>query len=525
MQRKVTQIIKRSELDSLLNFHEKEKNYNVEIEELTLRLREKSKELESYTLIIKQIESSVETITQNSENLKLSLSERDNTIETLKSELQKCEYTIKDYEFKISELNKHKLSMDEQIKVLDEEQQEIEEILRLQVESNKDLKYQFADFKKSHDDYIIFKTDEKESLNNWYVKEIENLHSHIVCLNKIIFQQDHYLSSCEEIIKEHLFNCIIEGSTKINEHELKLNEVKKETEELKKELESEILKNILMEEKNTSLVCLVQDIKNENKKFFDEAIKKENHYKSEIESLKELNFNIEQNLVADKNNARKEIEEYIKKIEESELSNNKREMLLKNSQNEIETLNKHNEYLKNEISKLTNQQEQNNTRINELESYCNESDDEITVLRNKIKDLKTKIDSNEVQNLSVEENTNSNALHKKLEIQNGIIQSLKDSENALKENYSLMEHDVKDMLESKEKLRNELSNVTQNYESIKILWKQENEHSKGLKEKITHLNTLINNQEIFFNNLRKNRHDREYLINILEKEERIENEK
>ncbi len=83
-----------------------------------MKLREKSKELESYTLIIKQIESSVETITQNSENLKLSLSERDNTIETLKSELQNCECTIKDYEFKISELNKHKLAMDEQIKVL-----------------------------------------------------------------------------------------------------------------------------------------------------------------------------------------------------------------------------------------------------------------------------------------------------------------------------------------------------------------------------------------------------------------------
>jgi chromosome segregation ATPase len=517
MQRRVTQIIKRSDLESLLCFQEKENEYKNDIHELNLKLDEKSKELHNYNLIIKQIENSITVITQNSENLKLSLSERDKTIESLKSELEKSNYNVKEHELKISELNKQKLSMEDELKVLDEEQQEIEEMLRIQVESNKDLKNQFVNFKKTHDNYMLFKKEEDNSLFNWYVNEIENLQSDVVILNKIICHKDYCLTNYEEIVKEHLFNCIIE---KNNERDTRVQNLSNQIHELQNEIESEILKNTLMEEKNTNLLCLY----NESKHAVEELTKKEIYYKHEIESLKQYNFNFEQTLIEDKNNAWKEFEIKCKEIQELEMSIEEKENLTKTNNEKIEELVKVIEHQKNKILKLSEQEEKSKIRIDTLESYCNESDDEITLLRNKIKDLTSKIENTEATKTIVSYDETTSEMKKKLEIQNGLIKSLKDSENALKENYNLMEEDVKEMLNSKNKLRNELSNVTQNYESIKVLWKQESQNNKDLKEKLNYLNSVLNSQKETFNNLRKNRHDREYLISILEREEKNQNE-
>lgn len=111
-------------------------------------------------------------------------------------------------------------------------------------------------------------------------------------------------------------------------------------------------------------------------------------------------------------------------------------------------------------------------------------------------------------------------LQKKVEVQSSLIQKLRDSEKALRENDNLMQDDIKTIMSEKESLRDEVSKLKQLNTSVLTRIKKHNEEKQELEQSCETLkNTIIEYVETI-KKMSKNEYDHAYLRNQIHHQEK-----
>lgn len=109
---------------------------------------------------------------------------------------------------------------------------------------------------------------------------------------------------------------------------------------------------------------------------------------------------------------------------------------------------------------------------------------------------------------------------RKVEVQSSLIQKLRDSEKALRENDTLMQDDIKSIISEKEKLREEISKLKQLNNSVLMRVKKNSEEKQELEQSCETLkNTIIDYVETI-KKMSKNEYDHAYLRSQIHHQEK-----
>ena len=260
----------------------------------------------------------------------------------------------------------------------------------------------------------------------------------------------------------------IEREKDIDELNVNINELKKKIEMKENELKSEKIKNKEILEQKDNLSNL---------------IKKQ---KEEISNLEEEN----ENLNKDIEQKSKEFDDYkqnylkeIKSKEEYITSNTKIKKDIEKYKNELNNLTKQNKELNTEIKnnnkKIESLEEQNNKMLKELKEIKNENNNLIIENKNKDKEILSLKNNKKEINIEIKniEQEYQDELNKKEELINEFNQKYNElNEQYMELNHKIIENNKKikesnnDLINirlEKEKLKKELSDKNEDYESIK----------------------------------------------------------
>ena len=111
-------------------------------------------------------------------------------------------------------------------------------------------------------------------------------------------------------------------------------------------------------------------------------------------------------------------------------------------------------------------------------------------------------------------------LQKKVEVQTSLIQKLRDSEKALRENDNLMQDDIKTIMSEKESLRDEVSKLKQLNTSVLARVKKHNDEKQELEQSCETLKSTIIEYVETIKKMSKNQYDHAYLRNQIQHQEK-----
>ena len=171
--------------------------------------------------------------------------------------------------------------------------------------------------------------------------------------------------------------------------------------------------------------------------------------------------------------------------------------------------------IENELNNFSVKEQQLCDEINELEqekkSYGSRLADAVNAEREKAKENMVMIK---------EDSEALKKLEKKVEVQGSLIQKIRDSEKALRDNDTLMQEDIKNMESEKESLREEVSKLKQLNTTFISRVKKNNDEKQELEQSCETLkNTIIEYVETV-KKMSKNEYDHAYLRNQIHHQEK-----
>jgi chromosome segregation ATPase len=168
-----------------------------------------------------------------------------------------------------------------------------------------------------------------------------------------------------------------------------------------------------------------------------------------------------------------------------------------------------------EINNFAVKEQQLHDEINELEqekkSYGSRLADAINAEREKAKENMVMIK---------EDSEALKKLEKKVEVQSSLIQKLRDSEKALRDNDTLMQDDIKSMVSEKELLREEVSKLKQLNTTFISRVKKNNNEKQELEQSCETLKSTIIGYVETVKKMSKNEYDHAYLRNQIHHQEK-----
>jgi chromosome segregation ATPase len=168
-----------------------------------------------------------------------------------------------------------------------------------------------------------------------------------------------------------------------------------------------------------------------------------------------------------------------------------------------------------EINNFAVKEQQLHDEINELEqekkSYGSRLADAINAEREKAKENMVMIK---------EDSEALKKLEKKVEVQSSLIQKLRDSEKALRDNDTLMQEDIKNMVSEKESLREEVSKLKQLNTTFISRVKKNNNEKQELEQSCETLKSTIIEYVETVKKMSKNEYDHAYLRNQIHHQEK-----
>lgn len=168
-----------------------------------------------------------------------------------------------------------------------------------------------------------------------------------------------------------------------------------------------------------------------------------------------------------------------------------------------------------EINNFAVKEQQLHDEINELEqekkSYGSKLVDAVNAEREKAKENMVMIK---------EDSEALKKLEKKVEVQSSLIQKLRDSEKALRDNDALMQDDIKSMVSEKELLREEVSKLKQLNTTFISRVKKNNNEKQELEQSCETLKSTIIEYVETVKKMSKNEYDHAYLRNQIHHQEK-----
>lgn len=202
-------------------------------------------------------------------------------------------------------------------------------------------------------------------------------------------------------------------------------------------------------------------------------------------------------------------------LEEFKINSDNNKEKEENLQKSIEEYENKIKNLEIEINNFSIKEQQLHDEINELEqekkSYGSKLADAVNAERERAKEtmITIKEDSEAIKNLE-----------KKVEVQSSLIQKLRDSEKALRDNDNLMQDHIKSMVSEKELLREEVSKLKQLNTTFITRVKKNNEEKQELEQSCETLKSTIIGYVETVKKMSKNEYDHAYLRNQIHHQEK-----
>ncbi|MDB4507404.1 hypothetical protein N9064_00780 [bacterium] len=202
-------------------------------------------------------------------------------------------------------------------------------------------------------------------------------------------------------------------------------------------------------------------------------------------------------------------------LEEFEISSDKNKEKEENLQKIIEEYENKIKNLEIEINNFSVKEQQLHDEIHELEqekkSYGSRLADAVNAERERAKENMITIN---------EDSEALRKLEKKVEVQSSLIQKLRDSEKALRDNDNLMQDHIKSMVSEKETLREEVSKLKQLNTTFITRVKKNNEEKQELEQSCETLKSTIIEYVETVKKMSKNEYDHAYLRNQIHHQEK-----
>lgn len=202
-------------------------------------------------------------------------------------------------------------------------------------------------------------------------------------------------------------------------------------------------------------------------------------------------------------------------LEEFKINSDNNKEKEENLQKSIEEYENKIKNLEIEINNFSIKEQQLHDEINELEqekkSYGSKLADAVNAERERAKEnmITIKEDSEAIKKLE-----------KKVEVQSSLIQKLRDSEKALRDNDNLMQDHIKSMVSEKELLREEVSKLKQLNTTFITRVKKNNEEKQELERSCETLKSTIIGYVETVKKMSKNEYDHAYLRNQIHHQEK-----
>lgn len=434
--------------------------------------------------------------------------------------------SIKQYQNEIEQLSiqlsknktSHKL-LQQHLQEMQYKEQKNKENLKILEETSENYKYEIVTLKDDLSSKSVIINDmmgDKETLQNMVIS-LENNKKENQRLQEELEEQtnlkDTITADCETKNQE-----INKLNELCNEYKLNISSLKDALNTSNKSLES-----------LSSLSQQIEELENEKKAMEQKHIMQLNEIKN--------NFVIERSSMKD---LEKDLNDIIEE-KESKLRSLEKELWLlndtfENNRNMLEKYQKNHEKSKNIQNTLKESIETYERKIQTLEMQLIEQSnvemklhDEINILEQDKKSYGIKLaDAIRLEQEKAKENIVTimedseeiKKLQKKIEVQTSLIQKLRDSEKALRDNDNLMQDDIKNIISEKETLRDEVSKLKQLNNNVLMRIKKQNEEKQNLEQSCETLKSTIINYVETINKMSKNEYDHDYLRNEIHNQEK-----